>query len=189
MLSISLSDMNLVEELSNLSEFEMVSIDNEDLMQKYLYKIGMDCYDYPFVYTANYHRNLQDEVVLGYRVTGEIRCDATYKNSYLAGISERLVITAYNDPSLMEEIAELAYKVRDFSEYLNDSDSIDFDEDRAVLPFDQMEPDWEMREAKVKELQDILESIRGPVYNSAGALKSSEEYKQWFAEKGDDESK
>lgn len=186
MISISLQDMKLISELSTLSEFDMVSIHNDELMMKYLYKIGMDCYDFPFVYLPNKHRTLQNTVVTGYRCVGEIRCDAAYRDSYMAGITERLVISSYFDRTMMEDIAELAYKVRDFSEYLNDSDSIDFDESRALFEADQLEPDWQAEEAKIQELQDILDSIRGGNYNSSGALKTAQEYKNWLAEKGNE---
>lgn len=183
MLSISLSDMKLITELSGMSEFDMIRIENDDLMAKYLYKIGCDVPDYPWIYIPSKHRNLQNQVVTGYRAVAEIRCDADFRDSYLAGITERLTIASYFDSSCMEEIASLSYQVRDFAEHLNDSDSIEFDEDRALFPADQLEPNWEMEEAKIKELQDILDEIRGPAYNSAGSLKTSEEYRQWFENK------
>ena len=181
MISISLSDLKLVTELSGLSEFEMIQIGNDELMAKYLYQIGMDCYDFPWIYTANKHRNMQGDVVTGYRVCGEIRCDGAYRDSYLADITARLIIVSYTDPSFMEEIAELSHKVRDFSEYLNDSDSIDFDEERALFPASQLEEDWEEQEAKIKQLNYILTEIRGTCYTASGGLKTMQDYKE-FAE-------
>lgn len=175
MLSISLSDMQLITELSTLSEFELVRIDNDELVAKYLYKIGVDT-EFPWVYLANKHRNLQDNIVTGYRVCGEVRCDAAYRDSYLAGITERLVISSFSDRSFMEEIAELSYKVIDFEEHLHDNDSIDYDESRALFGADQLEEDWEEQEAAIKELQGILFDIRGSAYNSSGALKTMKEY-------------
>lgn len=180
MLSISLSDMQLITELSTLSEFELVRIDNDELVAKYLYKIGVDT-EFPWVYLANKHRNLQDNIVTGYRVCGEVRCDAAYRDSYLAGITERLVISSFSDRSFMEEIAELSYKVIDFEEHLHDNDSIDYDESRALFGADQLEEDWEEQEAAIKELQGILFDIRGSAYNSSGALKTMKEYAE-FAE-------
>lgn len=187
MLSISLSDMKLITELSGMSEFDMIRIENDDLMAKYLYKIGCDVPDFPWVYIPNKHRNLQGQVVTGYRAVAEIRCDAAFRDSYMAGITERLVISSYSDPTLMEDIAELSYKVRDFSEYLNDSDSIDFDESRALFEADQLEPDYMEQEVKIQELQDILDSIRGGCYNAAGSLKTSQEYKDWLVEQNNKE--
>jgi len=180
MICISVSDLQLITELSEMSEFDIVRIENDPLVAKYAHQIGIDV-EYPMAYFANKHRNLQNKVVTGYRLCGEVRCDVEYRNSYLAGITERLIISSFSDPSKMTEIAELSFKTRDWAEYLNDNDSLDWQEDRAVLPQDQLEEDWEAEEKKIAELNDILVSIRGPVYNSSGALKTMEEYKE-FAE-------
>lgn len=177
MISISLSDMKLISELSHLSEIQMIHPAADDLMAKYLYKIGMDCYDFPFLYIPNKHRNLRGQVVTGFRCVGEIRCDEEYRNSYLAGITERLIISSYLDPSLMEEIAELSFKVRNWEEYLNDNDSLDWDESRALFPVDQLEEDWEAQEDHIRELGDVLLAVRGSPYTSSGALKTMEDYK------------
>lgn len=180
MICVSVSDLQLITELSGMSEFDIISIYSDEKVAKYLYKIGVDT-DFPWTYSVNIHRNLRDQVVMGFRIYGEIRCDASYRDSYMAGITERLVISSYKDRSFMEEIADLSFKVRDFSEYLNDSDSIEFDEERALFGSDQLEPDWELNTQKLQELENILYEIRGPAYNSAGALKSMKEYQE-FAE-------
>lgn len=190
MICVSVSDLQLITELSGMSEFDIISIYSDEKVAKYLYKIGIDT-DFPWVYLANKHRNLQGNILTGYRICGEIRCDSTYRDSYMAGITERLVISSYSDPSFMEEIAELAFKTRDIDHYLNDNDSLDWDESRALFGADQLEPDWEDEEAKIQELQDILVSIRGPAYNNAGALKTMKEYQDYaetrdfYAEKYD----
>lgn len=178
MISISLSDLKLIPELKDMDEFEMIEIKNDELIAKYLYQLGMDCYDYPFVYIPNRHRNLQGQDVLGFRAVGEIRCDYEYRNSKIAGITERLIISSYEDPSCTEEIAELSFKVRDWDEYLNDSDSLDWDESRAIFPEDQYEPDYVEQEQNIESMKKILESIRGCCYNEAGALKMMSEYKK-----------
>lgn len=178
MISISVSDLQLISELSTLSEFDIVNPDNDEKVAKYLYAIGMDCYDYPYCFVPNRHRNLQGQDIVGFRAIGEIRCDVEYRNSYLAGITERLIISSYTDPSCTEEIAELAFKTRNWEEYLNDNDSLDWDESRAIFPLDQLEENWEEAEATIKELEDVLYSIRGSCYNSSGSLKMMHEYKK-----------
>lgn len=183
MISWSLSDLQLISAFKDMSEFDMLKIENDELLQKYLYILGMDVPDFPMMFFPCIHRNLQDKIVMGYKVIGECRCDRAYKDSYMAGITERLLISAFNDTSLMKEIAELSYKVRDIEEFVNDNDSIDFDEDRALFPADQLEPDWEVNEQKLKELGDILLSIRGPQYGPSGSLKTNEEYKAWAEER------
>lgn len=180
MIAWSVSDLRRITELSKYSEQELVRIENDELMQKYLYKLGMDCYDYAFIYTANKHRNLAGEVVTGYRVVGELRIDSNFRDSWMAGVTERLIISSYSDPSFMKEIAELAWKQRDFQEYLNDSDSIDYDESRALFHESQLEPDWLEQEAIIDDLNNYLVSVRGSCYNDAGACKTAREYKEWL---------
>lgn len=180
MLAISFKDLQLISTLSQLSEFQMLEIDNDPLIYSYLYKIGIDT-DYPICYVANKHRTLAGEIHTGFRAYGEVRCDVEYRNSYLAGITERLVCASYNDPSLMTEIAELSFKTRSWQDALNDNDSLDWQEDRAITPNDQLEEDWEYEEKKIADLNNALVSIRGPIYNSSGALKTAQEYQE-FAE-------
>lgn len=179
MISWSLSDLQLISVFKDMSEFDMLRIENDEVMQKYLYILGMDVPDFPLMFLPCIHRNLQNQIVTGYKVIGECRCDRVYKDSWMAGISERLLITAFNDASLMKELAELSYKVRDFEDYLNDCDAIDFDEERALFPADQLEPDYQENEQKLKELEEILESIRGPQYGPSGSLKSYKEYQDY----------
>lgn len=178
MVSWSLSDLKLISELSHMSEFDMVKPENDALMVKYLWKLGCDVPDYPWIYLPSKHRNLQDQIVVGYRAVAEVRCDPEYLNSFMADITQRMTITSYVDPSKMEEMAELSYKVRDWTEYLNDNDSLDWQEERAITPLDQLEPDYLEQEAAIKELEDILVSIRGSCYNASGSLKMMDEYHQ-----------
>ena len=178
----SLSDLKLISELAHMSEFDMVHPDNDELMAKYLWKLGCDVPDYPWMYCAAKHRNIQNQIVVGYRAIAEVRCDPEYLNSFMADITQRQTIVSYTDPSKMEEMAELSFKVRNWEEYLNDNDSLDWDESRAVFPTDQLEPDFEDQEKVIQELEEILYSIRGSAYNASGSLKMMHEYK-----KGNDE--
>lgn len=157
----------------------MLSIENDEKMANYLYPLGMDVPDFPMMYLPCLHRNLQNEILMGYVVVGECRCDQAFRDSWMAGITERLMIASYSDTSLMRELAELSFKTRNMEEYLNDNDSLDFDEDRALFPLDQLEPSWRENEEKIAALAKILEDIRGPQYNSAGAPKSFKEYQDW----------
>lgn len=177
MLVVSVSDLQLATALSHMSEFEIAHPDNDEIVANIIYQLGIDT-EFPWVYTVNRHRNMQNQDLVGLRIVGEVRCDAEFRDSKLAGITERLVISSYLDPTCMEEIAELAYKVRSFDEYLNDSDSLDWDESRAIFPEDQYEPDYVEQEQNIESMKKILESIRGCVYNDAGALKMMSEYKK-----------
>jgi hypothetical protein len=178
---ISLSDLKLVKELSHMSEMEMCKIENDPLIAKYAHECGLDI-DYPILYVGNRHRNLQGQDIVGVRICGEIRCDQKFRDSSISTITDRLVMTSYSDPSLMTEVAELAFKVPDFTQYLNDNDNVNYDESRALFPESQLEEDWKEQEQKIQELNSVLELIRGPVYDASGSLKSPEQYQEWLKE-------
>lgn len=188
MICISLSDLKLVKELSHLGEMEMCKIENDPLIAKYAYECGVDT-DFAVLYVGNRHRNLQGQDIVGVRICGEVRCDQAFRDSPISTITDRLVMTSYSDPTLMTEVAELSFKVRDFSQYLNDNDNVSYDEARALFPADQLEPDWQEQEQKIQELNNVLELIRGSCYNDAGTLKSAEEYVSWLKEQTNKESK
>lgn len=178
MISYSLSDIRLISELAQYSEQELIKPENDQLMAKYLYKIGMNCYNAPWNYFASFHRNLRDEVVLGYTVYGDVRNDEEFRESVMYSMTHRLINVGYESPDLLRELSELNYKTRDFESALQDMDSIDFDEKRALFPVDQMEPDWQDREAQVKALNDLLLEVRGDPYNNYGSLKMMDEYQK-----------
>lgn len=175
MLSYSLTDIRLISELSQFSELELIHPSNDEKVAKYLYKIGIDI-NQPWYYHGCYHRNLKEEVVLGLRVIGEVRRDEEFQDSWLAGITERLICVAYDDVSLMKEIAQLSYQVRDIDEYVNEFDSTDFDEERALFPIDQLEEDWESKEANVAALNQAILSIRGCPFTESGGMKLMGDY-------------
>lgn len=180
MKTISFSDLRRVSWLSEYSEVELLHIDMDDKVAEALSQLGFDT-EYPILYYPAKHRNLAGDVVTGYIACGEIQLNGSKVNRDFRDLTDILVCTSYLDKSLMLELAELAFKTRDFTEFLQDSDSIDFDEERALFPANQLEPDWVEQEAIIKNLQDVLTMIRGPVYNASGALKTAEEYKE-FAE-------
>ena len=182
MLCVSVSDLKLVDELSHMTEFEIVQIKNDSIVAKYAHECGIDT-DFPVMYIANKHRNLRDQIVVGYRLCGEVRIDNEFRNSNRSSITDRLVMTSYTDPTLMVEVAELSFKVRDWEEHLNDNDSLDWDASRAELPDSQLEEGWQQEEKNIQAMNDMLVSIRGSCYNASGSLKSAEEYKKFDEER------
>lgn len=183
MVSYSLSDLKLISVFKDMSEFEMLEISNDNLMAEYLYKLGMDVPKEAFMYFPSFHRNLQNQIVLGFTVAGEVRQDEAYRNSWMCSMTEKLLLACNDDVGLMREMTHLNYKVRDMESYLNHCDSEDYDLDRALFPEDQLEPLYLENEAQIENLQSILEGIRGPMYGNSGALKTFKEYKDFAKEK------
>lgn len=178
MISISLSDLQLITELSRMTELEMINPINDELMMKHLHFIGMDVPDYAFCYLPNVHRNLQDKVVLGFRVIGETRCDHAFRNGPIASLTDKLVISSYFDSSLTEALGELTAKARDYESF-----NLDLMEEQvdkyAAWPDDQTEPDWKEVEAQIILLEELRDELRGPMYTASGALKMPHEYQEW----------
>ena len=190
MKTISFSDIRRVSWLNKYSEFDLLQIDMDSQVYEVLAAIGFDI-EFPILYYPAKHRNLAGEVVTGYIACGEVQLNESKISMAFKDLTDILVCASYRDTSLMTELAELAFKTLDWSEALNDNDSLDWQEERAVLPLDQLEPDFEFQEAKIKELADILISIRGTPYTNAGSLKTAQDYidfaeaREFYAEKYD----
>lgn len=173
--SISLSDLKLIDCLAHMSERDMMCPSNEDVMMKYLHMFGLDEH-YGYAYVPSTHRNMQNKVVTSFRVCGDVRCDANFRNGPYASLADRLVMTAYTDISLTEELGLLtglsrAYGGMDSEEGLKES-----------MPDNQLEPEWQSKEESLWRMAAMCEKIRGPYFTDGGALKCKEDYQLWYVE-------
>jgi hypothetical protein len=171
--SISLTDLKLIDCLSHMSERDMMNPANEKVMLKYLHMFGMDC-NYGYAYVPSTHRNMQNKVVTSFRVCGDIRCDASFRNGPYASLTDRLVMTAYTDISLTEELGKLVGLSRAYG-------GMDSEESMKEFMLDsQLEPEWQSKEENLWRMAAMCESIRGPYFTEAGSLKTKEDYQLWF---------
>ena len=168
--------------MQGFSEIELLNINNDDLVMKHLWFICMDIYDYPFIYVPSKHRNLRNQVVLGYQVFGEVRCDAAFKQGPFASLCSRLIIASYQDVSLMKEMAELACKTRDYNGYSDDG-MPEEPNAKGELPETELEEGWREVEKIIESMEELRDRIRGPAHGPSGSLKLASEYKSWLEEK------
>lgn len=180
MISISVRDLLKIEELKHFNEVQLIHPSNDALVNKYLDELAFDI-DYATAYLPSKHRDLTGKIAVGYRIVGELSINRKHINSPYCGITERLVAASYTDTSLMKELAELAGKSRNFDGYAGD-DMPDGDDERALFPLDQQEPDYLEVAQQIKVLENIRDGIRGPMYSASGAMKMPEEYQAWLDE-------
>lgn len=179
-LSISFTDLELITALQHMSETAMLSIENDEAISNQLYTIGFDT-SKPVCYLPGQHRNLQGKIVIGFRAVGEVRRDREFKNSFMASMVDRLTIVAYEDVSLMKQLAELTVKSRNFLAYGGDEHYEAQKNDTTWFPSDQLEPDWKEVSEQIRELEMLRDRIRGPMNSEeSGGLKSMKEYMEFF---------
>lgn len=170
---LSFSDLMLCSQLSHIrNEVELLSIENDDLVASILGQLGFDL-DYGVAYIPAKHRNLQNKVLIGYRVIGEISLNRAFINSPLCSLTERLVATAYTDPSLTRLLSTLTGNHVNLKSILED----EVEGEGEELPEDMLEPDREYVAAQIKQLEEIRDSIRGSPFNEAGDWRTYEEYR------------
>lgn len=172
---ISFSDLKLIPELSHLNEIQMLHPTNDELMLTYLDKIGMDC-EYAVEYLPSKHRNMQNNVVLGFQAVGELQCGLAFVNSVFCSTVERIAIASYQDRSLTQELAGMMNNTLDFNSFNDDG----IEEEGGML--DQLEEDWSQVDAQIRQLIEIRDFLRGPPFNAAGSPKTMGEVKEWLSQ-------
>jgi hypothetical protein len=171
--AISFSDIKKASWLQGFNEVQMLSIDMDEKVNRVLHELGVDL-DYGVSYYAAQHRNLAGEVIVGYMACGEIQINRKFLSSKFADLTDLMVASAFTDPSLTFALGELTGKTRSY----NHSHSLEDDSDKSFLK-EHVEPACWTIEKQIKSMNDLVEFIRGPSHNSAGTVKTPEEYKQY----------
>ena len=173
--AISFSDIKKASWLQGYNEIQMLDIAMDGKVNRVLYELGIDT-EYGVSYYPAKHRNLAGEILVGFIACGEIQINRKHLTSVFSDLTDILTASAYTDPSLTRELAELSGLSRDYDAY-NDSGVPDYDTLRAIMPQNQLEEGYEDVEKQLKQLAEICEMIRGPGMNASGAPKTSSEYK------------
>lgn len=166
---ISFRDLRLIPELSQFNEVELLHPVNDARMAKYLEVLGFNT-DAPVEYVPNNHRDMQGNVGVGFRAVGTINTASEFLTTRMASMEDRLMATFFKDPSLARELAQMLNTGVNF----NDDHLVFDDEDEAEEEY--IEPDYEEVSAELKALEELRDSIRGSMYNEAGAQKTYAEY-------------
>lgn len=166
---ISFRDLRLIPELSQFNEIELLHPVNDGRVAKYLEQLGFNT-SAPVEYLPSKHRDIQGNVAVGFRAVGVIDTSSTFLGSHMATMEDRIMATFFKDPSLARELAQM------LNTGINFSDDALFDDEGEEFPEELIEPDFEEKAAEIKALEDLRDTIRGPMYNEAGAVKTYVEY-------------
>lgn len=98
----------------NMNEVMMLQPDMDAVVLPILHELGIDVRKDIYI-TAVKHRDLQNNVGIGYRYYGTIRSDRQWVNSPLCDLTERVAISAFTDLSLTRELCGLMGKTIDVS--------------------------------------------------------------------------
>lgn len=175
---ISFSDLKLHSSLSGLNEVQMLSIDMDDKINAILAEIGFDV-DYGITYFPAKHRNLQNNILIGFMASGEVSINRKHLTSVYADLTDVLIASSYSDTSLTKELANLSGLSRSYD---NNQESDDYGDGQQDMPANQLEEDWEDVEKQIRQLEEIRDIVRGPMLNESGAAKTAEQYKAWAKE-------
>ena len=172
MKNCSFRDLQLCSKFSGMNEIQMLKLSNDDDMAWVLQQIGFDT-EYAVSYVPLIHRDMRNNVALGFMAVGEINMNSEFIDSPLCTLTERMIAAAYIDPSLTRELSNLMGMRVNFRTLLeNGSDSASKD-----LPEDMLEPDRDLVAKQIISLEELRDSIRGNMFNDRGEAKTYEQYK------------
>jgi hypothetical protein len=173
MISISLSDIIAaikVTEDVTFSEVELLSTETDELVLKYAHIFGLDDRQgYGFIY--NRHRNLQNKVVDGFRIVGEIRTDRDFINSVWCNTEDRAISHANKDFGFTKELFGMLGARVPYDTVKGDTD------DSSTSESGYAEPDYDETNDKIIRFNNLVADIRGNAYNEYGKLKTYSEWK------------
>ena len=127
--------------LTQYNEIDLLSIDRDEDVNRVLTELGFDC-EYPLNYFPAKHRDLSGKIAVGFMVSGEVQCNRKHLTSVFADLTDILISSAYIDPSLTRELADLSGLSRNYDGY-NDCNIPDYDTERIIIPENQLEEDYE----------------------------------------------
>ena len=163
--TLSLRDVKIIPQFSALSELEMINPMYDNAIKEILKHVGFDV-EYPIEYVPSIHRDMQNNVGLGFRVVGEVDCNRKWLSSPLCDLTSILVAASYLDISLMRELAEMCIKSPDY-------ESLDWEDvnicERGSYgdePMNIEEEGWQEVEEEIRMLERMRDIIRGDCYGS-----------------------
>lgn len=157
----------------------------DKLVLSCLEQLGFDTKQ-AIVYLPSKHRSMQGKVAVDFIACGEINRDKKYR--HLLDTTQRIVAVGYSDASLAREMEDMLGRTRNYQpddmvvgkmskkerEYRLENDIDLSDEDEYDVEY--IEDDYDMVLAQIKQLEEIRDTLRGPMFNSAGGLKLPNEY-------------
>lgn len=175
--TISMRDLLKVSWLSHCNEVMLLDPEMDEDVNRALATVGFDT-EYPLEYFAAQHRDMSGRVAIGYMIAGEVQCNRAHLTSKYATLEDVLIASAYLDTSLTEELG----KLRGLSRTYDNNLSLEDDFERNY-PKELVQLNWNDIERQIYELNELCVHIRGPKHSDSGGLKTTQEYKEFAAER------
>lgn len=141
--------------IKGYTEASLLPKDMDSIVLPVLHELGIDVRKDIYI-TAVKHRDLQNNVGIGYRYCGTIRSDRQWVNSKGCDVIERVAITSFNDLSLTNELCKLLNKRIDITE----ADGAYALEDE-LNSVEYVVETYEADSATMRNLNQICKNIRG----------------------------
>lgn len=113
MKSVSVTDLKLIPELAHLRPLDFIDPKNDALIAPFLKVLGFDL-DYPIQYIPSQHRNMQGQVVIAYRIVGEVECNESFLTSSFATTEDKIIARGYKDLGVAQDMAGQMTTGRDY---------------------------------------------------------------------------
>lgn len=139
----------------DLNEVMLLQPDMDAVVLPILHDLGIDVRKSIHIMAVK-HRDLQDNVGIGYRYYGTIRTDRQWINSPLCDLTERVAISAFTDLSLTRELCGLMGKTIDVST-MDGAYTMDDELNSTDFVIETYEADKKL----IDELNAIAKQVRG----------------------------
>lgn len=139
----------------DLNEVKLLQKDMDAIVLPVLHELGIDVRKSIHIMAVK-HRDLQNNVGIGYRYYGTIRTDRQWINSKLCDLTERVAISAFSDLSLTRELCSLMGKTIDIST-MDGAYTMDDELNSTDFVIETYEVDKKL----IDELNAIAKQVRG----------------------------
>jgi hypothetical protein len=157
---VSFSDVVTIPEFESVSQFDLLQPKYDSRVSPYLFKLGIDIGKRVHVQACR-HRNLQHNVVLGYRYVGFERTDRDWLKCKHSSI--QALIESQTDLSLATDLYMMSAEGLDWETFAKAA--LAEANQRGYVKVVEMEPedDYEPTLSLISSLQQIQKSIRGGI--------------------------
>lgn len=168
MKSISVTDLQLIPELSHLRVIDFIDPKYDELISPFLSKLGFDL-DFPIEYAPSQHRNMQGKVVIAYRIIGEVECNNKFLTSEFATAEDRVIARGYRDLGLAGDMAKQLTTGRDYG---GEGEG----QSEKGFPPELTNDDEQAIKNQINSLAGLLMIVRGNPFRQDGSRATLAEY-------------
>lgn len=155
----SFADLLRIDALSGFTERALLYIENDELVNHYLRKLGFNL-SRPIQYLPAKHRTLDGKIVVGFRAVGDVSSNPVFLRSKLCSSAEYLVAVSKRDNALMQLMNNLSDGAGGLASIADDLPWVAADN----------EPDASKIALQLELMIAERDSIRGNPYREDGSL-------------------